>query len=191
MIAMRTRLRPPVQFLQPLSHHLSVLLGRIAKFTVRMLDSQEGQQVALQIHDKPRGIQFIRLKTCASSLKWRQLIFEAATYYATRRGYRSDGCEAFSCGSFSARCLFRRPSINRSSSAISSGLLCLPPLWISSSRCINFTRSSITSSKAGKAGWLARRKPTRRVRIACASIINRYQPMPSRMKVSDSTHDKL
>ena len=40
----------------------------------------------------------------------------------------------------------------------------------------------MTSSKAGKAGWLARRKPTRRERIACASIINRYQTMPSRMK---------
>jgi hypothetical protein len=49
----------------------------------------------------------------------------------------------------------------------------------------------MTSSKAGKAGWLADRKPTRRERIACASIINRYQTMPSRMKVSDSTHDKL
>ena len=48
----------------------------------------------------------------------------------------------------------------------------------------------MTSSKAGKAGWLADRKPTRRERIACASIINRYQTMPSRMKVSDSTHDK-
>src|ERR1019366_6302227 len=81
------------------------------------------------------------------------------------------------------------PSI--ASSAISSGLLCLPPLWISSSRCINSARSSMTSSKAGKAGWLADRKPTRRERIACASIINRYQTMPSRMKVSDSTHDKL
>jgi len=49
----------------------------------------------------------------------------------------------------------------------------------------------MTSSKAGKAGWLARRNPTRRERIACASIINRYQTTLSRMKVSDSTHDKL
>ncbi len=46
--------------------------------TVRMVDSQEGQQVALQIHDKPRGIQFIRLKSCASSLKWRELLFGEA-----------------------------------------------------------------------------------------------------------------
>ena len=49
----------------------------------------------------------------------------------------------------------------------------------------------MTSSKAGKAGWLAGRKPTRRERIACGSIINQCQTMPSRMKVSDSTHDKL
>jgi hypothetical protein len=190
MIAMRARLRPPIQFLQPPSHLLSVLFTSMAKFTVWMVEFQEGQQVASQIHDKPRGIQFIRLKTCASSLKWQELIFEAASYYATRRGYRSDGCEAFSCGGFSAKFLFRRPSINRSSSAISSGRLCLPPLWISSSRCINFTRSSITSSKASKAGWFADHKPTRRERIACASINNWYQSMPSRMKVSDSTHDK-
>jgi hypothetical protein len=43
----RMRLRPPVQLFQPPSHLLSVLFTNIAKFTVRMLDSQEGQQVAL------------------------------------------------------------------------------------------------------------------------------------------------
>ena len=53
---------------------------------------------------------------------------------------------------FPARFLFCRPSINRPSSAISSGLLCLPPLWISSSLCINSTKFSMTSSKAGQ-GW--------------------------------------
>ena len=50
---------------------------------------------------------------------------------------------------FSVKIFFRRPSINRSSSAISAALLCLPPLWISSSLCINSARVSMTSSKAG------------------------------------------
>jgi hypothetical protein len=52
-------------------------------FTVRMLDFQEGQQVTLQIHDPPRrGIQSIRTMGCC--VPRRELIFEAATYYATR-----------------------------------------------------------------------------------------------------------
>ena len=37
-------------------------------------------------------------------------------------------------------------SINRSSSATRSGLFCLPPLWISSSLCINSAKSSMRSS---------------------------------------------
>ena len=85
-IVERTRLRPPIQFFQPPSHLLSVLFTSIAKFTVWMVDSQEGQQVALQIHDPPRrGIQSIH--TTGSCVPRRELIFEAATYYATRRGY--------------------------------------------------------------------------------------------------------
>ena len=52
-----------------------------------------------------------------------------------------------------ARVRFCRRSINRASSSISAGLLCLPPLWISSSLCINSAKFSMTSSKAGKAGW--------------------------------------
>ncbi len=55
------------------------------------------------------------------------------------------------CVGFPAKFLFCRPSINRSSSAISSGLLCLPPLWISSSLCINSAKFSMTSSKAAAA----------------------------------------
>jgi hypothetical protein len=64
--------------------------------------------------------------------------------------------ESFDWLAFSGRDddLFRRPSINRSSSAISSGLLCFSPLWISSSLCINSAKFSITSSKAWE-GWLA------------------------------------
>jgi len=53
------------------------------------------------------------------------------------------------CVGFPAKVLFCRPSINRSSSAISSGLLCLPSLWSSSSLCINRAKFSMTSSKAG------------------------------------------
>jgi hypothetical protein len=55
---------------------------------------------------------------------------------------------------FPARVRSCRRSINRASSSINSGLLCLPPLWISSSLCINSAKFSMTSSKAGKAGWL-------------------------------------
>jgi hypothetical protein len=55
------------------------------------------------------------------------------------------------CVGFPAKFLFCRPSINRSSSAISSGLLCLPPLWISSSLCLNSAKFSMTSSKAAAA----------------------------------------
>ena len=55
---------------------------------------------------------------------------------------------------FPARVRFCRRSINRASSSISSGLLCLPPLWISSSLCINSAKFSMTSSK-GWQGWLA------------------------------------
>src|SRR4029077_2532866 len=47
---------------------------------------------------------------------------------------------------------FLRPSINRSSFAINSGLLRSPPLWISSSLCIKSATFSIASSKAGEAG---------------------------------------
>jgi hypothetical protein len=56
---------------------------------------------------------------------------------------------------FPARVRSCRRSINRASSSINSGLLCLPPLWISNSLCINSAKFSMTSSKAGKAGWLA------------------------------------
>ena len=46
-IVERTRLRPPAQLFQPLLHLNSVLFTGIAEFTVRMLDSQEGQEEAL------------------------------------------------------------------------------------------------------------------------------------------------
>src|ERR1035441_8935477 len=79
----RTRLCPPIQFFQPPSHLNSVLFTGIAMFTVRMLDFQEGQKVTLQIHDPPRrGIQSIRTMGCC--VPRRELIFEAAAYYATR-----------------------------------------------------------------------------------------------------------
>jgi hypothetical protein len=51
-------------------------------FTVRMVDSQEGQQVALPtwlVHDPPQDrIRVNRLKACASSLKWRELLLGEA-----------------------------------------------------------------------------------------------------------------
>jgi hypothetical protein len=43
------------------------------------VDSQEGQQVAAQIHDRPRRIQSIRLKTVLG-LKWRELLFKEARH---------------------------------------------------------------------------------------------------------------
>ena len=66
-IGVRIRQRPPVQLFQPLSHLNSVLFTSIADFTIWTVESQQGQQVASQIHDKPRGIQFIRLRTCCAS----------------------------------------------------------------------------------------------------------------------------
>jgi hypothetical protein len=52
----RMRLRPPIQFFQPLSHINSVLFASIAMLTVRLVDSQEGQQAASQVHGRPRRI---------------------------------------------------------------------------------------------------------------------------------------
>jgi hypothetical protein len=65
-IGERTRLRPPAQLFQPLLHLNSVLFTSIAKFTVWTVDSQEGQQVASQVHDPPRRIRIIRLTRVAS-----------------------------------------------------------------------------------------------------------------------------
>jgi hypothetical protein len=45
------RLIPPIQFLQPFSHCLAARFTQIAMVTVRMVDSQKGQQVASQLHD--------------------------------------------------------------------------------------------------------------------------------------------
>jgi hypothetical protein len=60
-------LRPPVQFFQPLSHLISTHFTNIARFAAWAVDSQEGQQVAFQIHDPPRRIQVIRLRECCGS----------------------------------------------------------------------------------------------------------------------------
>ena len=51
----------------------------------------------------------------------------------------------------------RKPSINRSSSAISLGLLSRPPLWTLSSLCINSAKFSMSSSRAGRRHY--RRQP--------------------------------
>jgi hypothetical protein len=45
----RTWLHPPVQFFQPLSHFHSVLITSTI-LTVRMMDFQQGQQIASQLH---------------------------------------------------------------------------------------------------------------------------------------------
>ena len=66
-IGVRIRQRAPVQLFQPLSHLNSVLFTSIADFTIWTVDSQQGQQVASQIHNKPQGIQFIRLRACYAS----------------------------------------------------------------------------------------------------------------------------
>ena len=81
----RMRLRPPVQFLRPLSHLLSAHFTRMAKLAVRMGDSQWGQQVASQVHEPPRRIPVIRLKGVASQLAGSALQ-RGGTYHATRCG---------------------------------------------------------------------------------------------------------
>ena len=65
----RMRLRPPVQLLQTLSHLKSIVFTSIADFTIWTVDSQQGQQVASQAHDKPRENYFFR---------------RGVTYYGTR-----------------------------------------------------------------------------------------------------------
>ena len=45
-IVWRIRLRPPIQLIQPYSHLKPGLFTTFAMFTVRTVDSQEGQQVA-------------------------------------------------------------------------------------------------------------------------------------------------
>jgi hypothetical protein len=66
-IVERTRLRPPAQLFQPLSHLIPAHFASITTFTVWTVDSQEGQQVAHPIslvHDPPRRIRVIRLSGC-------------------------------------------------------------------------------------------------------------------------------
>jgi len=46
VILERTRLRPPAQLFQPLSHLIPARFASITMFTVWAVDSQEGQQVA-------------------------------------------------------------------------------------------------------------------------------------------------
>jgi hypothetical protein len=48
-IVRRTRLHPPAQFFQPLSH-LEPALFTSTTFAVRMMDFQQGQQIASQLH---------------------------------------------------------------------------------------------------------------------------------------------
>jgi hypothetical protein len=43
LIVERTRLRPPVQLFQPLSHVIPVYFASITTFTVWAVDSQKGQ----------------------------------------------------------------------------------------------------------------------------------------------------
>ena len=86
-IGVRMRQRPPVQLFQPLSHLNSVLFTSIAGFTIWTVESQQGQQVASQIHDKPRGIQFIRLRACCAS-SGGTVFRRGVAYYGTRTGCR-------------------------------------------------------------------------------------------------------
>jgi len=77
------RERPPIQLFQSLSHLLSVLFTIIATFAVWAVEFQEGQQVAFPtslVHDPPQDL-VNRLKTCASNLKWRELVFAEADVF--------------------------------------------------------------------------------------------------------------
>jgi hypothetical protein len=68
-IVERIRLRPPVQFLQPLSRLIAARFANMAMFTVWAVDSQEEQQGAHPtslVHDPPHGIQVIRLRGCCA-----------------------------------------------------------------------------------------------------------------------------
>jgi len=79
LIVERTCPRPPAQLFQPFSQLNSILFTSFAKFTVWTVDSQEGQQVAFQIHDRPRSIQSLRLKAVLD-LKWRELLPKEARH---------------------------------------------------------------------------------------------------------------
>jgi len=73
----RMRLRPSVQFFQPLSRLIAARFANMAMFTVWAVDSQEEQPGAHPtslIRDPPHGIQVKGLLR----LEWRELIFEAA-----------------------------------------------------------------------------------------------------------------
>jgi hypothetical protein len=54
-----SRLPPPIQFFQPFSHFMSARFTHIAMLTVRMVDSQKGQQVASQLHELPREFRLL------------------------------------------------------------------------------------------------------------------------------------
>ena len=64
-------LRPPAQFFQPLSHLLTARLTSIAMFTVRLMDSQDGQQGAhpnFQVHYLPLWDSgYLSLECCVST----------------------------------------------------------------------------------------------------------------------------
>jgi len=66
----RKRLRPAVQFFQPLSHFIAARFRNMAMLTVRGTDSQDEQQIARPtslVHNPPHGIQVIRLRECCVS----------------------------------------------------------------------------------------------------------------------------
>jgi hypothetical protein len=70
------RLRPPVQIFQALSH-LTPGFFAGTTLTVRTVDSDNGTQIALYLHNPPRRIHSIS-PWGAMRLKGRELIFEAA-----------------------------------------------------------------------------------------------------------------
>lgn len=75
------RMSPPAQFFQPLSHFNSIVLTS-AILTVRTVDSQQGQQVASQLHRHLAGHSVHSTGRC---IPWRErFIEEAATHYAIK-----------------------------------------------------------------------------------------------------------
>jgi hypothetical protein len=78
-IVERIRLRPSVQFFQPLSRLIAARFANRAMFTVWAVDSQEEQPGAHPtslIRDPPHGIQ-VNSPQGLLRLEWRELIFEA------------------------------------------------------------------------------------------------------------------
>jgi len=82
-----SRLPPPIQFFQPFSHFMSARFTHIAMLTVRMVDSQKGQQVASQLHDHLAEFRLLASGGCCVR-NVGNCSSQRREHYATRRGCR-------------------------------------------------------------------------------------------------------